>query len=136
MSFTQTQIDNAFDALGLALPGPGELNALEHVSDYYQGVQDIVALPEVQAEVAPIVQMFEAAFGRAPSPTTLASMVSSPARPLTVSWSRAGSFPEMCTGAASPETVMPDAEPATRMWSAPVVPLTMTESACPSPVLN
>ena len=77
MSFTQTQIDNAFDALGLALPGPGELNALEHVSDYYQGVQDIVALPEVQAEVAPIVQMFEAAFGRAPSPTTLASMVSS-----------------------------------------------------------
>ena len=77
MSFTQTQINNAFEALGLAVPGVAELTALENVSDYYQGVQDIVALPEVQAEVAPIVQMFEAAFGRAPSPTTLASMVSS-----------------------------------------------------------
>lgn len=77
MSFTQTQIDNAFEALGLALPDAGELTALENVSDYYQGVQDIVALPEVQTEVAPIVQMFEAAFGRGPSPQTLASMVSS-----------------------------------------------------------
>ena len=77
MSFTQTQIDNAFEALGLALPGAGELTALENVSDYYQGVQDIVALPEVQTEVVPIVQMFEAAFGRGPTPQTLASMVSS-----------------------------------------------------------
>jgi hypothetical protein len=77
VSFTQTQVDNAFDALGLAVPDAGELNALENVSDYYQGVQDIVTLPEVQTEVAPIVQMFEVAFGRAPAPATLASMVSS-----------------------------------------------------------
>lgn len=77
MSFTQTQIDEAFATLGLAPPGPGELTALENVSDYYQAVQDIVTLPEVQTEVAPIVQMFEAAFGRGPAEPTLASMVSS-----------------------------------------------------------
>jgi hypothetical protein len=77
VSFTQTQIDNAFETLGLALPGAAELTALENVSDYYQGVQDIVTLPEVQMEVVPAVQMFEAAFGRGPAPTTLASMVSS-----------------------------------------------------------
>ena len=71
MSFTQTQIDNAFEALGLALPGVGELNALENVSDYYQGVQDVVALPEVQTEVAPIVQMFEVAFGHGSGPGDL-----------------------------------------------------------------
>jgi hypothetical protein len=77
VSFTQTQIDSAFEALGLGPPGAGELTALENVTDYYQGVHDIVALPEVQAEVAPIVQMFEVAFGRDPIPQTLASMVSS-----------------------------------------------------------
>jgi hypothetical protein len=77
VSFTQTQIDNAFETLGLALPGAAELTALENVNDYYQGVQDIVTLPEVQTEVVPVVQMFEAAFGRGPAPTTLASMVSS-----------------------------------------------------------
>ena len=77
MSFTQTQIDNAFDALGLALPEAGELTALENISDYYLGVRDIVTLPEVQTEVAPIVQMFETAFGHAPTQQTLASMVSS-----------------------------------------------------------
>jgi hypothetical protein len=59
------------------LPDAAELTALESVSDYYQGVQDIVALPEVQTEVAPIVQMFEAALGHDPTSTTLASMVSS-----------------------------------------------------------
>jgi hypothetical protein len=77
VSFTQTQIDDAFETLGLALPDVAELTALENINDYYQGVQDIVALPEVQTEVAPIVQMFEAAFGRGPTPPTLASMVSS-----------------------------------------------------------
>jgi hypothetical protein len=77
VSFSQTQIDNAFEALGLAAPDAAELNALENVSDYYQGVQDIVALPEVQTAVAPIVQMFEAALGHAPTAMTLASMVSS-----------------------------------------------------------
>jgi hypothetical protein len=77
VSFTQPQIDNAFEALGLALPDAAELTALENVSDYYQGVQDIVTLPEVQTEVAPIAQMFEAAFGRGPTSQTLASMVSS-----------------------------------------------------------
>jgi hypothetical protein len=77
VSFTQTQIDDAFATLGLAPPGAGETTALENVSGYYQGVQDIVTLPEVQTEVAPIVQMFEAAFGRGPAPPTLASMVSS-----------------------------------------------------------
>ena len=35
--------------------------------------------------------------------------------------------------AARPETVMPDVEPATAIASAPLVPLTMTVSACPSP---
>ena len=63
----------------------------------------------------------------------LASMVSLPARALTVSWSIAASLPEMCTEAARPETVMPDAEPATTIRSAPAVPLTMTVSAWPSP---
>jgi hypothetical protein len=77
VSFTQTQINNAFEALGLAVPGVAELTALENVSDYYQGVQDVVALPEVQTEVAPIVQMFEVALGHGPAPATLASMVSS-----------------------------------------------------------
>ncbi len=77
MSFTQTQIDSAFETLGLALPAAGELTALENVSDYYQGVQDIVTLPEVQTQVAPIVQMFEVALGHGPAPATLASMVSS-----------------------------------------------------------
>ena len=43
-------------------------------------------------------------------------------------------IPEMCTEAARPETVMPEAEPATAIASAPSVPLTMTVSAWPSPV--
>ena len=50
-----------------------------------------------------------------------------------MSWSLAASLPAMCTEAARPATVMPDAEPATAIWSAPLVPLTMTESAWPSP---
>jgi len=77
VSFTQTQIDNAFSALGLVSPSAAELSALEGVSDYDQAVQTIVALPEIQTEVAPIVQMFEAALGHAPDQATLASMVSS-----------------------------------------------------------
>ena len=78
MSFTQIQIDDAFEALGLALPSPAELTALEGMSaDYYQAVQTIVALPEVQTQVLPIVQMFEVALGHAPTQATLASMVSS-----------------------------------------------------------
>ncbi len=77
MSFTQNQIDSAFSALGLALPSAAELTALEGVSDYYQAVQTIVALPEVQTEVVPIVQMFDVALGHAPDQATLASMVSS-----------------------------------------------------------
>jgi hypothetical protein len=77
VSFTQTQIDNAFSALGLAPPPAAELTALEGVSDYYQAVQTIASVPEVQAGVAPIVQMFEATLGHAPDQTTLAAMVSS-----------------------------------------------------------
>lgn len=77
MSFTQTQIDNAFSTLGLAFPSAAELTAIEGVSDYYQAVQTIITLPEVQTEVSPIVQMFDVALGHAPDPATLASMVSS-----------------------------------------------------------
>jgi len=77
VSFTQTQIDNAFSALGLAFPSVAELTALDGVSDYYQAVQTIVTLPEVQTEVVPIVQMFDVALGHAPDQATLASMVSS-----------------------------------------------------------
>lgn len=77
MSFTQTQIDNAFSALGLAFPSTAELTALEGVSDYYQAAQTIAALPEVQTEIVPIVQMFDVALGHAPDQATLASMASS-----------------------------------------------------------
>ena len=78
MSFTQIQIDDAFEAMGLALPSPAELTALEGMNDdYYQAVQTIVSLPEVQTQVLPIVQMFDVALGHAPTQATLASMVSS-----------------------------------------------------------
>jgi len=78
VSFTQIQIDDAFEALGLALPSPAELTALEGMNDdYYQAVQTIVSLPEVQTQVLPIVQMFDVALGHAPTQATLASMVSS-----------------------------------------------------------
>jgi hypothetical protein len=77
VSFTQTQIDSAFSALGLAPPSAAELTAVEGISDYYEAVQTIVALPEVQSDVVPIVQMFEATLGHAPDQVTLASMVSS-----------------------------------------------------------
>jgi len=78
VSFTQIQIDNAFEALGLALPSPAELTALEQMNDdYYQAVQTIISLPEVQTQVLPVVQMFDVALGHAPTQATLASIVSS-----------------------------------------------------------
>jgi hypothetical protein len=94
MSLTETQVDEAFAALGLLPPGAGELAAIESVNgpvefvDYFQGGQEyvlpvlpaqavIAALPEVQAQVAPVVQMFDAALGYLPLQQTLAAMVES-----------------------------------------------------------
>src|ERR1700735_3695061 len=94
MGFSQSQVDSAFAALGLMPPDPAELFAIESISgnlvlvDYVQSGQEfaflvapatpvIAELPEVQTQVAPVVQMFELATGHDPSQTTLASIVSS-----------------------------------------------------------
>jgi hypothetical protein len=47
--FTQTQIDNAFERLGLTLPDTGELELAGERQRPRSGVQDIVALPEGRA---------------------------------------------------------------------------------------
>ena len=60
-------------------------------------------------------------------------MTSSPPRPLSVSRSLAGSGKKMLTAACRPKTVTPPASPAAPNTSAPLVPLTVTVSAAPSP---
>jgi hypothetical protein len=67
-------------ALGLPLPSAPVLSALTSVQDTSQAIADIVALPEVQAADAPIVQMFELATGpdwHLPTLATLSSIASS-----------------------------------------------------------
>lgn len=94
MGFNQSQVDNAFAALGLAAPSPAEVTAIEDVNGpvvwvtYSESTQTfefpalpaaqvVAELPEVQMHVAPVVQMFEAALGHGPTPATLSSMVQS-----------------------------------------------------------
>ncbi len=85
MSFGQIQVDEAFAALGLEAPSAAETTAIEAVNGPIVFVpfpadpaaQIIAELPEVQTQVAPVVQMFEAALGHGPTSATLASMVES-----------------------------------------------------------
>src|SRR5580704_14026564 len=94
MGLSATQVDEAFAALGLAPPGAGELMAIESINgpiefaSYFQSGQEfefpvlavtpiITELPEVQEQVVPVVQMFDAALGHFPTDSTLASMVES-----------------------------------------------------------
>ncbi len=80
MGMNQIEVDEGFAALGLS-PSPAEVTALTSIGNtvqsFYTAVSDIVSLPEVQTEVVPVVQMFEAALGHGPTSATLASMVES-----------------------------------------------------------
>ena len=94
MSFSQDQVDEAFAALGLEPPGAAELTAIESINgpiefvDYSQSGQQfefpvlpatpiIAELPEVQTQVVPVAQMFDAALGHFPADPTLVAMVKS-----------------------------------------------------------
>ena len=94
MSFNQDQVDEAFAALGLGPPGAAELTAIESINGpiefvgYSQAGQQfeypvlpatpiIAELPEVQAQVVPVAQMFDAALGYFPADPTLVAMVKS-----------------------------------------------------------
>ena len=63
-----------------------------------------------------------------------AEIASLPSRPLTAS-SSVGSWCWIATRAARPETATPEASPLTSIASLPLVPLTMTLSVWPSPVV-
>jgi hypothetical protein len=85
MALTQTQIEEAFAAMGLVGP-PGSPNAapsaavvtsLEAIGDTYAGLAAIISLPEVQNEVIPILAMFDLSLGHDPTSATLSSMVES-----------------------------------------------------------
>jgi hypothetical protein len=94
MSLSQTQIDEAIAAFGLPPLAPVLVSTLESINggleaDFLsgsnvlsegqelQGQEDIAELPQVQTEVVPVLQMFDAAFGYMPLQPTLSSMVSS-----------------------------------------------------------
>ena len=66
MSLDQLQIDRAFAILGLSLPSPAEVAAIESVTNDLQAIQTIFELPEVQAVDVPAVQMFYSAVGYTP----------------------------------------------------------------------
>jgi hypothetical protein len=74
-------IPAAYAALGLEAPSMAEavaFNALGiSLTDYSNEAQAIFQEPEVQNQVVPIVQMFEATLGYSPTQSTLASMVGS-----------------------------------------------------------
>jgi hypothetical protein len=75
MSLSQTQINEAFAAMGLPAPSSAVLASLEAISNDYTALNTIIALPEVQSDVMPILAMFDLALGHDPSSATLASMV-------------------------------------------------------------
>ena len=115
--------------------GPAVEDVLTRPAD-----QDVVAGAADQRVVAGAADqdvVAVAAVGReriAPADRPEASTTSSPPRALMVSRSLAASAPVMFTWAARPSTETPLASPATVTTSSPLVPLTMTVSAWPSPV--
>ena len=76
MAMTQTQIDEAFAAMGLAPPSSALLASLEAIPNTYTALATIIQLPQVQTSVTPIVTMFDLALGHDPTSATLSSMVS------------------------------------------------------------
>jgi hypothetical protein len=72
---TQTQIDEAFAAMGLAPPVSALLTSLEAIPDTYTALATIIQLPQVQTSVIPIVTMFDLALGHDPTSATLSSIV-------------------------------------------------------------
>jgi hypothetical protein len=79
VGITAQQIDDAFtDMLGLPLPDQAELNEFVSIGDYGTVIADIIALPEVQTQVIPVLQMFDLTTGRDnPTFATLSSIDSS-----------------------------------------------------------
>jgi len=77
MPLTQTQIDQAFIAMGLAPPSSALLASLEGIDDFITAINTIIQLPQVQSSVVPIVAMFDLALGHDPTSATLSSMVES-----------------------------------------------------------
>ena len=61
---------------GLLPPSPDEIAALTSITDVPTAIADMIALPEVQSQVVPVMQMFDLATGHLPIGQTLASMVS------------------------------------------------------------
>ena len=74
-----TNIDKAYAAMGLPNPSAAELGFLL-AEDTAQNddvvVQDIIADPNVQNIVLPVLEMFTLAFGHAPTQATLAAIIS------------------------------------------------------------
>jgi hypothetical protein len=75
MSLTAHQVDEVFSGLGLPAPGPTNVSAIESIPDNITAELAIEALPEVQTQVVPVVQMFELATGHDPLHGTLANLV-------------------------------------------------------------
>ena len=67
MSLTQTQIDEAFAAMGLPAPSAALLASMMAIPDTYDALNAIIELPQVQTAVIPIVSMFDLALGHDPS---------------------------------------------------------------------
>jgi hypothetical protein len=80
MSLTAVQVDEVFYSLGLEPPSAPIMTALTSVPDVFQAAADIITLPQVQALVVPVVEMFLLSTGanpHAPTSATLSSIVSS-----------------------------------------------------------
>ena len=76
MSLTQTQVNEAFAALGQPAPSAALLASIMAITDNHAALNAIIALPQVQTADIPIVSMFDLALGHDPSAATLSSMVS------------------------------------------------------------
>jgi hypothetical protein len=75
-----TQVDETFNAFGLGAPSPPIMSAITSVPDTYQAGADIIALPQVQQFVVPVMEMFLLSTGaneHGPTSATLSSIVSS-----------------------------------------------------------
>ena len=75
MALTETQINEAFAALGQPAPSSALLASIEAIPDDVAALKTIIALPQVQSQDIPIVSMFDLALGHDPTAATLSSIV-------------------------------------------------------------
>jgi hypothetical protein len=78
IDLTSSSLDYAFTELGLSTDGVAALlPTLDAAPDWPTAIQEIVSLPQVQAQDVRVMQMFDAAIGHVPTFETLGSVVSS-----------------------------------------------------------